>query len=123
MSKRLIYLISFVLVLSLVGDVQAADVNWTDAGPDHLWSTPTNWASGTLPTSADLAKIGTLPCPGPTIANEGAVARQIQVSDGSSTTTSALTVDGGTLTTIKVLQVGQEEGTNGTLIMHSGTIP
>jgi hypothetical protein len=44
MYKQLIYLISFVLVLSLVGHVQAQTANWTDGDPDnHLWSSPENW--------------------------------------------------------------------------------
>ena len=39
MFTRLIYLISFVLALSLVGNVQAQTATWTDAAPgDHLWS-------------------------------------------------------------------------------------
>ena len=48
--RKMICLVSFVVALSLVGDVQAGWVAWTDAGPDHLWSTPTNWDTGTTPT-------------------------------------------------------------------------
>ena len=115
MCRRVIYLISFVLVLSVVGDVQA-DVTWTDAGPDHLWSTPANW--DTLPSSADNTRISMLP--GPTIANEGAVANYLYVGYGSST--GALTVDGGTLRTHGWLQMGFGEGGDGTVNMNSGTI-
>jgi len=118
MCRRLIYLISFVLVLSLLGDVQAADVTWTDGGPDHLWSTATNWDSPTVPTSADKAII--MMFPGPTIANEGTVADKIAVGTGSSTGT--LTVDGGTLTTTHWLILANNEDSNGTLNMNSGTI-
>ncbi len=118
MFKKLICLVSFVLVLGLVGDVQAANVTWTDAGPDHLWSTPTNWDTGTLPTAADLAKIGMLP--GPIIANEGAIAERIFLGHGG---IGALTVDGGTLTTTTShITVGQSGGSEGTLNMNSGTI-
>ncbi len=118
MCKKLIYPISFVLVLGLVCDVQAADVIWTDAGPDHLWSTPTNWDTGTLPTPADTAQIDMLP--GPIIANEGAVeVYEVSVGDTSS---GALTVDGGTLTTTEYIRVGRGTGSNGTLNMISGTI-
>ena len=118
MSKRLIYLICFVLVLSLVGDVQAADVAWTDATGNHLWSTPANWDSGTLPTSADKVKIRI--SPGPTVANEGAVADVVQPAAGGST--GDLTVDGGTLTIGNRLVVAQSDGSNGTVNMISGTI-
>jgi len=40
MFRKMICLVSLVLVLGLVGDVQADDVDWTGDGPDHLWSTP-----------------------------------------------------------------------------------
>jgi len=44
MNTRLIFLISFVLALSLVGHVQAQTANWTDGAPgDSLWSNPNNW--------------------------------------------------------------------------------
>ncbi len=118
MSKKLIYLVPLVLVLSLVVDVQAAIVTWTDAGPDYLWSTPQNWDSLTLPTSADQARINMLP--GPIIANEGAVADKVFVADGSST--GALTVDGGTLTTADWIPIAVGPGSDGTLNMKSGTI-
>jgi len=118
MCRRLIYLICFVLVLCLVGDVQAADVTWTDATGDHLWSTAGNWDTGTLPTSADTVKIRIVP--GPTVANPGAVANVVQPAASSST--GDLTVDGGTLTITDRLVVAQSEGSNGTLNMISGTI-
>jgi len=118
MSTKMIYLIAFVVVLSLVGDVQAADVNWSDAGPDHLWSTPANWATNTLPTSADNPRISMLP--GPTIANEGAVANQLRVGLGNQI--GALVVDGGTLTTTDWINVGGPADSDGTLNMNGGTI-
>ena len=116
MFKKLICLVSFVLVLSLVGGVQAANVFWTDAGPDSLWSTPENWDTGTLPTSADLVRINSLP--GPTVANEGAVANAILV--GPEGNTGALTIDGGILTTQSWVPFGHGGG-DGKLNMISGT--
>ena len=115
MCIRLIYLISLVLALSLVGNVQAQTATWTDAGPDHLWSTPTNWSD--FPTPAHWAKVRYGP-PGATIANEGAVALKAHVGyeEGS-----ALTVDGGTLTTVEDLLLGKNGG-SATLNMISGTI-
>ncbi len=38
------YLIPFVLMLGSVSN--AEDIQWTDLGADHLWSTPENWATG-----------------------------------------------------------------------------
>jgi len=117
MYWKLICLVCFVVVLSLVGDIQAASVVWTDGGPDHLWSTPTNWDTVTVPTSADDARIDMLP--GPTIANEGAVANQVRIAFKA---IGNLTVDGGTLTTTGFIRVGDKESTNGTLYMNSGAV-
>ena len=120
MCKKLIYFVSFVLVLSLVGDVQAATMTWTDAGPDDLWSTLTNWDSGTVPTSNDKAQISMLP--GAIIANEGAVAKEVRIGVGDVGATGALTVDGGTLTEVRWFNIAHSNGTNGTLNMNSGAI-
>jgi len=114
----MICLVSLVLVLGLVGDVQADDVDWTGDGPDHLWSTPTNWATGTVPTSSDLAIINLVP--GPTIAaNVDAVAEGILLGFGGST--GELTMDGGTLT-FEWGHIGEDDGGYGTINMNSGTI-
>jgi len=116
MYTKLIYLISFVLVLSLVGNVQAQTATWTDADPgDHLWSTPENWDE--FPTPAHWTKVRN-GAPGPTIANEGAEALKVSIGyeDGS-----ALTVDGGSLTTVQYLAMGRNGG-HGTLNMIGGTI-
>jgi len=119
MSKKMICLASFVLVLSLGGNLQAATVNWTDAGPDHLWSTASNWDSGTVPTSDDTARINMVP--GPIVANEGAVASRIDIAKGSEVT-GALTVNGGTLTTIDQLVITLSDTSTGTLNVISGTV-
>ena len=116
MYTRLSYLIFFVLVLSLVGHVQAQDATWTDTTGDHNWFTPENWSE--FPTDAHWAKVRNGP-PGPTIANEGAVARRVHVGYEPE---SALTVDGGTLViSADDLLLGKNDG-SGTLNMISGTI-
>jgi len=119
MCTRLFYLISFVVVLSLVGDVQAAPVTWTDAGPDNFWSTPENWDTGILPISTDAAKINMLP--GPTITNQDVAVVDL-VSIGLAGGIGALTVDGGILTTVNQLQMGYNSGSDGTLNMISGAV-
>ena len=119
MFRKLICLASFVLVLSLVVDVQAAEVRWNDTTGDHDWFTEGNWDSLTLPTSADEAKINMLP--GPIIANEGAVADKVGVGSGNDI--GALTVDGGTLTVTDDFNLAYYgEAIDGTLNMISGTI-
>ncbi len=55
MSKKLIYLISFILVLGSVSN--AEDIQWTDLGADHIWSTPENWDLGRVPTLVDDVRI------------------------------------------------------------------
>ena len=117
MYKKLTCLASFVLVLLLVVDVQAAVLNWTGAGADDLWSTPENWSSGALPTAGDKARIEAVP--GPRIVNEGAVALDSWVGAGQS---GDLTVDGGTWTTNNFIVVARQASGEGTLNMISGTI-
>ena len=117
MFRKLICLVSFVLVLSLMVDVQAAVVNWTGAGANDLWSTPENWSSGALPTAGDKARIQAVP--GARIVNEGAVALDSWVGAGQS---GDLTVDGGTLTTSSFIVVARQASGEGILNMVSGTI-
>ena len=115
MFRKLICLVSLVLVLSLMGDVQAAE--WTDGGPDHLWSTPTNWDIGTLPTRTDRVHIRSLP--GPTVANEGAESNTLPIGSDAG---AALTVDGGTLNVYNWVPVADGPGRIGTLNMISGAM-
>ncbi|HUV67955.1 MAG TPA: hypothetical protein VMW24_28955 [Sedimentisphaerales bacterium] len=118
MCRKVICSVSFVLMLSLVGDVQAVTwVNWTDAGPDHLWSTGKNWDSGIVLTAAESARIDMLP--GPIVTNEGTVADRVYVGNVG---TGELTVDGGTLTISGWVFVGANAGSNGTFNMNSGAV-
>jgi len=114
---RLIYLISFVLAVSLAGMVQAKDTNFRNADPgDSLWSTPGNWDNG-LPIVGDWAKIrGGIP--GATIASDVGEVQKIAIGydEGSILTV----VDGGSLTTDQDVVVGRNS--DGTLNMKGGTI-
>ena len=116
--RKMICLVSFVIVLSPAGDVKALDMTWTDTTGDHLWSTEENWDSGTVPTSADYPRISLLP--GPTIANEGAVANMLGFGLGASVTT--MTVEGGTLAITTYFQLGRDKDCEATCDMISGTI-
>ncbi len=115
MFRKLICLVSFALALSLVGDVQAAE--WTDAGPDSLWSTPTNWDIGRLPTREDRVHIRLLP--GATVAKEGAESNTLPIGSDAG---AALTVDGGTLTVYNWVPVADGPGRIGTLNVISGAM-
>ncbi|MHC4540118.1 MAG: hypothetical protein ACYS74_10110, partial [Planctomycetota bacterium] len=118
MFRKLICLASFVLVMSLVGNVQAAEVDWNDSTGDHLWSTPQNWTNDTLPTGVDDTRLRMVP--GPTVANEGAITNILRVGSGNST--GDLTIDGGTLTTNGSLWIANDGGSTGTVYMISGTL-
>ncbi len=96
MFRKLIYLVSFVLVLGLVGNV-SADIQFPDTTGDHLWSTPENWATGALPTLNDgYLRLFTIP--GPTImAGESYIVNGIHLGNDSGGQAGGLTVQGGTL--------------------------
>jgi len=121
MCKKLIYLASFVVVLSLVGQVQAQfpehDSTWTDATGDHLWTTPDNWSE--FPTPGAWAKIRN-GLPGPTIpSGVDAVARRVHVGYAEG---GGLTVDGGTLVLHADDLLLGKNGGEGILNMNGGTI-
>jgi len=120
--KKLMCLASFVLVLALVVDVQAATIHWNGNGADDLWSTLENWSTGAPPTVADKFRMIQIEG-GPTIVNEGAVALDGWVGaplEGDKI--ADLTVDGGTLTTGAFIVVGRRNGDNGKLIVNSGSV-
>jgi hypothetical protein len=116
MCKKLICLASFVVVLSLVGNVRAQDATWTDATGDHNWFTPGNWSE--FPTPAHWAKIRN-GLPGPTIASGSALARRVHIGY---TEGGALTMDGGTLDISADDLLMGKNGNTGTLNMNGGTI-
>ncbi len=120
MSKKMVYLVSIVVALSLVGDAQA-DINWIDATGDHLWSTPGNWNTGTLPVTGNVSagKVRIQVVPGPIVAKEGAECFNIRVGNNA---TGDMTVDGGTLAVDGWIALGRNAGGEATLNMISGTI-
>ena len=118
MLRKLIYLVSFVLVLGLVGNV-SADVMWNDSTGDHLWSTPENWATGAIPTLAD-GYVRIFMVPGPTVmANESFVVNGIHLGN-TGEVAGALTLQGGTLEVLGALNCGFKGP--GTIDMIDGTL-
>ncbi len=115
MYTKLNYLISLVLILSLVGHVQAATSNWTDGDPnDHLWSSPDNWDEYPS-TIGHWVKIVNGEA-GATLASEGAICQKMHVGGDLTFTV----MDGATLTMPQDLVVGR--GGAGTFNMMGGTI-
>ncbi len=145
MCKKLIYLVSFVFVLGSVSN--AEDIQWTDLGADHLWSTPENWDLGRVPTLADDVRID-VPAAGapngpviqdgidakakgifneapgePTLTMTGGtleVAEWIWWGDGADSF-GIWDMSGGTVDVANEFELGWDGGA-GTLIMTGGTI-
>jgi len=118
MFRKLFYLVSFVLVLPLVGNV-SADIQFPDTTGDHLWSTPVNWATGALPTLNDgYVRLFTIP--GPIImAGESYVVNGIHLGN-TGEVAGALTLQGGTLEVLGALNCGFKGP--GTINMIDGTL-
>jgi len=118
MNKRLIYLLTFVLILSLVGQVQAQTATWVAPEfSDYLWSTSENWSE--FPTLDHWVKVRN-GLPGPTVpSGVDAVSRRLHVgySEGG-----ALTVDGGTVVVSSDDLLLGKNGGEGILNMISGSI-
>ena len=57
MSKKLVLLISFILLFSLTGNGRAVTFSWDNGGESNLWNVPENWEPDGLPTDADEARI------------------------------------------------------------------
>ncbi|MFC1652503.1 hypothetical protein ACFL3F_02175 [Planctomycetota bacterium] len=115
MYVKILRILALAMVMSLMGTAGAATLAWTP-GNDSFWSTPDNWSTGTLPTTADTASVNAVP--GPIVASEGIEVGIIWVGNGGSE--AELTVDGGTLTTTQWVIVGVKTGDNGTINMRSG---
>ena len=117
MLKKLIYLVSFILLLGFVGTV-SADTNWSDVAGDGLWSTPENWSNG-LPTANNgWARIFAIP--GPTIlVGETATVPGGGIHLGGSDGSGQLNMRGGTLD-CGGINCGWK--TYGEINLHDGTI-
>ncbi|MHC4125958.1 MAG: hypothetical protein ACYSRR_05840, partial [Planctomycetota bacterium] len=57
MNKRLILLISIVLLLAAAGSTEAASRTFKNLAGNHLWANASNWVSGLKPAPGDTANI------------------------------------------------------------------
>ena len=127
MCKRLICLVSFVLVLGLVSNANAADYKFSDGGADHLWTNPNNWDP-----------VGGRPPGPPNSSQDGAGCdrdgTKLEITDGMTAlckgfmlgmygATNEAEISGGTLT-CNWLNVGRanQNGGNGYLKVTGGEI-
>ncbi len=108
----------FVVLLGMVGDALAADVDWTNGGGDRLWRNAANWNVG-VPTADDKAAIRQ-GGDGPIVdSSTTAVANVVVLSDWSSFGDS-LDMTGGSLTTNSWFIIGYGANNDGTFNVSGG---
>ena len=96
MFGKMTCLTSLILLWALLTPV-SAQIMWSDAGPDSLWSTAANWSGNQIPTAINAASIDE-PEDTHCVVAEGIVAEceTLRVGNGGSTTN--LDIAGGSLT-------------------------
>jgi len=96
MCKKLMLSVLVGLVAGVIGNASAADISWSGAGTDKLWSTAENWDGDTVPGAGDDAIIEM--DPGATIDDSvTADADNVRIADAAGST-GRLVMTGGTLT-------------------------
>ncbi len=119
MGKKVIHLISLMLVLALAGGGSAATIKWDNGGEGPLWSVPGNWDPDGVPTAADDAEFY-LPDANCVIdSSVAAECKTFYVGTGK-VEPCYLDMTGGTLTLSGNIQVGQARDSNGVFIMSGG---
>jgi hypothetical protein len=118
MYRKVIGLISLVLVLLLAGNTPAAETYiWDNGGEGELWSVPENWDPDGIPTSEDTARIN---IPDGNCVIDSSVAAEcstVQIDSNS-----CLNITGGILTCQGNITVGNSSSSNDSVLtMNSGT--
>jgi len=102
---------------------RAEDIQWTDLGPDHLWSTPENWDLGRVPTLADEVRIDV---PAAAAPNGPVIQDGIDAKAKGIFTEAAgepmLTITGGTLEVAEWIWWGDGRDSFGIWDMSGGTV-
>jgi len=128
MCRKLIYLVSLVLVLGLVGDTLAEDFSWDNSSGDSLWRNPENWDLNKLPdageTDGDAIYINWLSDPTEVIIDEDTEARSWSVTISNDSVGGQgyvhLHMTGGTLLAGNLLRIGREQF--GMFTLDDGTV-
>ncbi|MHC4633550.1 MAG: hypothetical protein ACYS9C_20070 [Planctomycetota bacterium] len=128
MCRKLIYLVSFVLVLGLVGNASAADFKWDNSAGDSLWRNPENWDLNKLPdageTGGDVVYINWLSDPTEVIIDVDTEARCESVTLSNDATGGQgyvhLHVTGGSLLAGNLIRIGRKE--LGMFTLDAGTV-
>ena len=118
MIRKLIYFVSLISMLALVGNV-SADVSWNNSSEDGRWSTGENWATGAVPVVNVDGFARIFLDPGPTIfAGESFEVDGIHLANSG--TGGGLTMRGGELSVRGGFNCGWRG--QGTLNMLDGTL-
>lgn len=128
MCRKLIFLVSFVLTLSLVGDALAEDFSWDNSSGDSLWGNPENWDLNKLPdageTAGDAVYINWLTDPTEVIIDADTEARSWSVTISNDAVGGQgyvhLHMTGGTLLAGNLLRVGRKQF--GMFTLDDGTV-
>lgn len=120
MSEKLIYLISFILVLMLSVDASADDFFWDNGGDGPLWSLTDNWNPDGVPGSDDGAQINIPDANCLIDSSVNAACGFMYV--GYSTGPCYLDMTGGTLSMGGHLRIGEPSSGEGVFNMSGGTV-
>ncbi len=124
MCGKLIFLVSFILALSLVGDTLAEDFSWDNSGGDSLWSNPENWDLNKLPDAGDAVYINWLRDPTEVIIDADTEARFESVTISNDAVGGQdyvhLHMTGGTLLVGNLIRIGRNQF--GMFTLDDGTV-
>jgi hypothetical protein len=124
MCRKLIYLVSFILVLGLVGDTLADDFTWDNSSGDSLWSNPENWDLNKLPDAGDAVYINWLRDPTEIIIDADTEARFESVTISNDAVGGQdyvhLHMTGGTLLVGNLIRIGRNQF--GMFTLDDGTV-
>jgi hypothetical protein len=115
MCKRVVFLISLILVLFLAGNTPAATFNWDNGGQSNLWNVLENWDPDGLPTSADEARIED---PNASCLIDSSVTAECSALTINSN--SSLEMTGGSLSMDGFLTISDATDANTTMVISGG---
>jgi hypothetical protein len=121
MCKKVLYLISLALVLTIAGNTDAATFQWDNGGTGNLWNEPANWDPDGIPTTSDETRVY-LPEDANKCVIDSSVTAQCQTvlvgtpSEGPC----YLEMKGGSITASGNFQIGQSSGSTGFFTISGG---
>lgn len=115
MFRKVIYLLSSILVLVLAGNINADTYTWDNGGGGSLWNVVENWDPDGLPTSADEARIED---PNASCLIDSSVTAECSALYVEST--SYLEMTGGSLSMDGHLSISNSNDSNSVMVMSGG---